>query len=344
MSENNSEIIIYQTDDGKIKIDVQIEDETVWLTQSKIAELFVVDRSVVTKHLQNIFREGELDKKSTSAKFAQVRNEGQRQITRDMELYNLDAIISVGYRVNSAQATQFRIWATQRLREYIIKGFTMNDDLLRKAGGGKYFDELIKRIRDIRSSEKVFYRKILDIYATSIDYNPDVETSKKFFQIIQNKMHWAAHQHTAAELIILRANSKKPFMGLTSFTGRKPQKDDILIAKNYLSSDELDTLNLIVSAYLDFAELQAKKHKPMKMKDWIIKLDNFLQLSEHEILKDAGKISNKIASEKALKEYKKYKKKTNEELSEVEKHFFAEIEKTNKLLKNKIERSKQKEH
>lgn len=330
---NNSEIIIYQTDDGTTKIDVRVEDETVWLTQVEMSELFQKSQKTISEHINNIYIEGELNRDNTERKSGISGKSGFS--TKPTNYYNLDIIISVGYRVKSQRGTQFRIWATQRLREYIVKGFTMNDDLLKKAGGGKYFDELINRIRDIRSSEKVFWRKVLDIYATSVDYDPEIKASKKFFQIIQNKMHWAAHKHTAAELIMLRANSAEPFMGLTNFAGKRPQKDDIVIAKNYLNPDELDMLNLIVSAYLDLAELQAKRHKPMKMKDWIIKLDDFLSLSEHDILDSAGNISNKIASEKALKEYDKYKKKTDDELSEVEKHFLAEIEQANKVLKNK---------
>lgn len=328
---NNSEIIIYKTNDGKTKIDVKIEGETVWLTQKDLTELFGTTKQNISLHIKNIFDEKELLEDSVVKKFLTTAVDGKKY---EIKYYNLDLIISVGYRIKSNIATSFRIWATQRLREYIVKGFAMNDDLLKKAGGGKYFDELIKRIRDIRSSEKVFWRKVLDIYATSVDYDPDIKTSKKFFQIIQNKMHWAAHKHTAAELIMLRANSAEPFMGLTSFSGKKPQKDDVIIAKNYLNSDELDMLNLIVSAYLDLAELQAKRHKPMKMKDWIIKLDDFLSLSEHDILDNAGNISNKIASKKALKEYDKYKKKTADELSEVEKHFLVEIEQVNKASKS----------
>jgi len=328
----NSEIIIYKTNDGKTKIDVKIEGETVWLTQKDLTELFGTTKQNISLHIKNIFDEQELSEDLVVKKFLTTAVDGKKY---EIKYYNLDLIISVGYRIKSNIATSFRIWATQRLREYIVKGFAMNDDLLKKAGGGKYFDELIKRIRDIRSSEKVFWRKVLDIYATSVDYDPDIKTSKKFFQIIQNKMHWAAHKHTAAELIMLRANSAEPFMGLTSFSGKRPQRDDVIIAKNYLNSDELDMLNLIVSAYLDLAELQAKRHKPMKMKDWIAKLDVFLSLSEHDILDNAGNISNKTASEKALKEYDKYKHKIDEELSEVEKHFLAEIEQTNKILKNK---------
>ena len=272
---NNSEILMYQTEDGKTKIEVRMEDETVWLSLNQMAELFQRDKSVISRHIKNVFTEGELDRKSVVANFATTAADGK---TYNVEYFNLDVIISVGYRVKSHRGTQFRIWATQRLREYIIKGFTMNDDLLKKAGGGNYFEELLERIRDIRSSEKVFYRKILDIYATSIDYSPNAAISQQFFQTVQNKMHWAAHGHTAAEIVYLRADGSKPYMGMTNFTGSRPTKAESQIAKNYLTEDELAVLNRIVNAYIEFAELQAMRRKPMYMTDWVSKLDEFLKM------------------------------------------------------------------
>jgi len=273
-----SEILIYQTEDGRTRIQVRLENETVWLTQKLMAELFQKNVRTINEHIQNIFEEGELSPESVIRKFRITAADGK---TYETNHYNLDVVISVGYRVKSHRGTQFRIWATQRLREYIIKGFTLDDERLKQPGGGNYFDELLARIRDIRSSEKVFWRKVLDIYATSIDYDPKTEMSRKFFQIVQNKMHWAAHGHTAAEVIAGRADAEKPLMGLTSWTGAKPGRSDVEIAKNYLTAEELDTLNRIVSMYLDFAELQALNRKPMYMRDWIAKLDEFLTLQRH---------------------------------------------------------------
>ncbi|MBE3101762.1 MAG: virulence RhuM family protein [Firmicutes bacterium] len=330
--DNKSEIIIYQTEDGQTKIDVRIEENTVWVTQNQIAELFQTTKQNISLHINNIFKEGELSKSSTVKEYLTVQNEGKRKVSRNIEYYNLDVIISVGYRVKSNLGTQFRIWATKRLNEYIIKGFTMNDDLLKKAGGGSYFDELLDRIRDIRSSEKVFWRKVLDIYATSVDYNPSIDTSKRFFQTIQNKIHWAAHKHTAAEVIMLRADAEMPFMGLTNFSGVKPQKADIAIAKNYLSEEEIDGLNLIVSAFLDLAEMQARRRIPMHMKEWIETLDGFLKLARHEILEHNGKVSSEDATKKALEEYGKYKKMSDDEITEVERHFIEAIEAAKKRV------------
>lgn len=287
---NNGNIILYQTEDGKSRIEVTLCNDTVWLTADQMAELFQRNKSTISRHIKNVFEDGELNPDSTVAFFATVQNEGDRTVERNLAYYNLDMIISVGYRVKSHRGVQFRIWATQVLREYLVKGFAMNDDLLKRAGGGNYFDELLSRIRDIRSSEKVFYRKILEIYALSIDYDPRTEATMQFFKTVQNKMHFSVHGHTAAEIIYERANAEKDFMGLTSWTGALPKRTDAEIAKNYLSSDELDTLNRIVSLYLDFAELQAKSHKPMYMKDWIQKLDDFLKLSGKELLSHAGKI------------------------------------------------------
>jgi len=331
-SDNQSEIIMYQTEDGQTKIDVRLENETVWLSLNQMAELFQRDKSVVSRHIKNIFYEGELNADSVVANFATTATDGK---TYDVTYYNLDVIISVGYRVKSHRGTQFRIWATQKLKEYIIKGFTMNDDLLKKAGGGNYFDELLERIRDIRSSEKVFWRKVLEIYATSIDYDPRAERSKMFFQTVQNKIHWATHGHTAAELIVLRANADKPFMGLTSFSGSKLCKADVSVAKNYLNEDEIDLLNRIVSMYLDFAEMQAKRRRPMYMTDWINKLDDFLRLGEHEILTHAGTVSHEEAMKKANTEYDRYKERTKDELSQVERHFLEAIDNTAKQIERK---------
>lgn len=324
----DNQIIIYQTEDGQTKIDVTVEKETVWLTQSQMAELFQRDISVISRHIKNIFEEGELDEKS-NLHFLQIANSD-----KPVAFYSLDVIISVGYRVKSLRGTQFRIWANKVLKEYMIKGFAMNDDLL-KDPTSNYFDELLKRVRDIRSSEKMFYRKVLDIYALSIDYNPKSDESKTFFATVQNKMHFAASGKTAAELIYERADSKKDFMGLTSWKGYMPQKNDALVAKNYLTEDELDTLNRIVSMYLDFAELQAKARKPMYMKDWIAKLDAFLNISERDILTHAGKISSELAQTKASEEYSRFYTRSINEMSEVEKHFIESVERTEKLLTSK---------
>lgn len=315
---NNGNIILYQTEDGKSRIEVTLCNDTVWLTTDQMAELFQRNKSTISRHIKNVFEDGELNPDSVVAFFATTAADNKKY---QVAYYNLDMIISVGYRVKSHRGVQFRIWATQVLREYLVKGFAMNDDLLKRAGGGNYFDELLSRIRDIRSSEKVFYRKILEIYALSIDYDPRTETTMQFFKTVQNKMHFSVHGHTAAEIIYERANAEKDFMGLTSWTGALPKRTDAEIAKNYLSSDELDTLNRIVSLYLDFAELQAKSHKPMYMKDWIQKLDDFLKLSGKELLSHAGKISAELAKQKADTEYDKFKERTAYSLSPVEIHF-----------------------
>lgn len=331
---NNGSIILYQTEDGKSRIEVTLCNDTVWLTADQMAELFQRNKSTISRHIKNVFEDGELNPDSTVAFFATVQNEGNRSVERNLAYYNLDMIISVGYRVKSHRGVQFRIWATQVLREYLVKGFAMNDDLLKRAGGGNYFDELLSRIRDIRSSEKVFYCKILEIYALSIDYDPRTEATMQFFKTVQNKMHYSVHGHTAAEIIYERADAEKDFMELTSWTGALPKRTDAEIAKNYLSSDELDTLNRIVSLYLDFAELQAKSHKPMYMKDWIQKLDDFLKLSGKELLSHAGKISAELAKQKADTEYDKFKERTVYSLSPVEIHFLENFEKEQKKLKN----------
>ena len=333
MHENQSTILIYQTEDGVTKIETRLLDETVWLTQAQLGDLFQKSKSTISEHLKNIFLEGELNENSTVRKFRTVQTEGTRNVERDIEVYNLDVIISVGYRVKSHRGTQFRIWATQRLKEYLIKGFTMNDDLLKQVGGGNYFDELLARIRDIRSSEKVFWRKVLDIYSTSIDYDPAVETSQNFFKTIQNKMHWAAHGNTAAEIIYKRIDATKPNLGLTNFKGEKPTQQEAEIAKNYLNEKELNLLNRIVTAYLEFAELQALNQKPMYMKDWIDRLNDFLKMSGQEILNHLGTISHDKAIEKAKLEFEKFKELTKNELSRVEKDFIIQIENTSKKLK-----------
>ena len=324
MSNSKGNLLLYQTEDGQTKIEVTLANDTVWLTADQMAELFQRNKSTISRHIKNVFESGELKPDSTVAFFATVQNEGARKVERNIAYYNLDMIISVGYRVNSHRGVQFRIWATQVLREYLIKGFAMNDDLLKRAGGGNYFDELLSRIRDIRSSEKVFYRKVLEIYALSIDYDPRAESTQQFFKTVQNKMHFSAHGHTAAEVIYQRADANKDFMGLTSWTGGLPKRTDAEI-----------TLNRIVSLYLDFAELQAQSHKPMYMKDWIQKLDDFLKLSGKELLTHAGTISAELAKQKANHEYDKFKERTQYELSPVEIHFLESFEKEQKKLKGK---------
>lgn len=330
--QNNGNIILYQTEDGKSRIEVTLCNDMVWLTTDQMAELFQRNKSTISRHIKNVFEDGELDPNSVVAFFATTASDNKKY---KVAYYNLDMIISVGYRVKSHRGVQFRIWATNILREYLVKGFAMNDDLLKRAGGGNYFDELLSRIRDIRSSEKVFYRKILEIYALSIDYDPRTEATMQFFKTVQNKMHYSVHGHTAAEIIYERADAEKDFMGLTSWTGALPKRTDAEIAKNYLSSDELDTLNRIVSLYLDFAELQAKSHKPMYMKDWIKKLDDFLKLSGKELLSHAGKISAELAKQKADMEYDKFKERTVYSLSPVEIHFLENFEKEQKKLKDR---------
>ncbi|MDR2804540.1 MAG: virulence RhuM family protein [Dysgonamonadaceae bacterium] len=332
---NQSEIIIYLSEDGQTKIDVRMENETVWLSLDKMAQLFQRDKSTVSRHIKNVFEEGELDQNSTVANFATVQMEGTRQVERFIEYYNLDVIISVGYRVKSLQGTQFRRWASGVLKEYLIKGYAMNDDLLKRAGGGSYWYELLERIRDIRSSEKVLYRQILDLYATSVDYDPHTDESQQFFKIVQNKIHYAAHGHTAAEIIARRANAELPFMGLTVFKGEKPAKSEIGIAKNYLDETELATLNRMVSAFFDLAELRAMQHVPMYMKDWVVELDDFAQRYGKGILTDGGTVSHKNALQKAEQEYEKYRRKTSNELSKVERDFLEAIKQTQKKLEKK---------
>ncbi|MDD4633730.1 MAG: virulence RhuM family protein [Bacteroidales bacterium] len=323
-------LILYQTADGTSRIEVTLSNDTVWLSADQMTELFQRNKSTISRHIKNIFEEGELQADSVVAFFATTATDNKKY---NVAYYNLDMIISVGYRVKSHRGVQFRIWASQVLKEYLVKGFALNDDLLKRAGGGNYFDELLSRIRDIRSSEKVFYRKILEIYALSIDYDPRTESTQLFFKTIQNKMHFSAHGHTAAEVIYQRADAEKDFMGLTSWSGAMPRRTDADVAKNYLSQDELDTLNRIVSLYLDFAELQAKSHQPMYMNDWLQKLDDFLKLSGKELLNHAGSISAEIAKQKANAEYDKFKERTLNQLSPVELHFLDNFDNEQRKLK-----------
>ena len=332
--EKKGDIVIYQTEDGGTKIDVRFEGETVWLTQQQMAELFGSSRTNIVEHIRHIYEEGELDEASTCRKFRQVRNEGGRQVSREIPHYNLDMIISLGYRVKSRIATHFRRWATERLKEYMLKGFTMDDERLKELGGGNYWKELLARIRDIRSSEKVMYRQVLDLYATSIDYDPNSAESIAFFKMVQNKLHYAAHGHTAAEVIYERADADKPFMGLTAFSGDFPTAKDIGIAKNYLTEEELRVLNGIVSGYFDFAEVQAMRHRPMHMSDYVEHLDRVLSSTGEQLLVGAGKVSHKQAIEKANREYQRF---VVQNLSPVEEAYLQTIKEVEKTAKKKAE-------
>ena len=333
----HGEIILYQSEDGLTKIDVRFEDETVWLTQQQMAELFQSSRSNIVEHIQHIYEEGELDEAATCRKFRQVRSEGSRQVTRELPYYNLDMIISLGYRVKSLTATRFRQWATARLKEYIIKGFALDDERLKGNGGGDYWKELLDRIRDIRSSEKVMYRQVLDLYATSKDYDPSSPESVQFFKIVQNKLHYAAHGHTAAEVIFERADAEREFMGLRTFAGEFPVKKDTEIAKNYLDEDELRVLNNLVSGYFDFAEISAIEHRPMYMKDYIQQLDAILSSGGRKLLSDAGSVSHAAAIEKAHSEYRKYQQKT---LTPVEEAYLQSIRAAEKEVKTEQKKGK----
>ena len=326
---DKGQFLLYQTPDGDSQIEVKLQNDTVWLSLDQMAELFQRNKSTISRHIKNVLEDGELEEKSVVAFFATTAADSK---TYSVAYYTLDMIISVGYRVHSYRGVQFRIWATKVLKEYIVKGFAMNDDLLKRAGGGNYFDELLARIRDIRSSEKVFYRKVLEIYALSIDYDPRVEMTQKFFKTVQNKMHYSVHGHTAAEIIYERADAEKDFMGLTTWSGAMPSKPEAEIAKNYLTHEEVKSLNRIVSLYLDFAEMQAEEHRPMYMKDWINILDDFLRISRKDILTHAGKISAKLAKEKADHEYDKFKERTKNNLSPVEIHFLENFEREQKRL------------
>lgn len=329
MNKNNNqgEIVIYQTDDGDTKIDVRFVDETVWLTQAQLCELYQTSKSNVSEHIKNIFEEGELEENSVVRKFRTTASDGKNY---NVSYYNLDMIISLGYRIKSITATQFRHWATERLKEYMIKGFTMDDERLKNLGGGNYWKELLDRIRDIRSSEKVMYRQVLDLYATSVDYNPKSSETIAFFKMVQNKLHYAAHGHTAAEVIYERADANKPFMGMKAFNGDFPTAKDICVAKNYLDEDELKVLNNIVSGYFDFAEIQAMRHNPVYMSDYVDQLDNLIQVTGGKMLDNAGKISHKQALEKANEEYKKY---VNQNLSPVEEAYLQTIKQIEKTAK-----------
>ena len=329
MTFDNSEIIIYQTDDGRTKIDVRMEEETVWLSQAQMAELFRTTKQNISLHINNAFAEGELEQDSVVKESLTTAADGKNYRTR---YYSLDVIISVGYRVKSLRGTQFRRWALEVLKEYLKKGFAMNDDLLKKAGGGNYWQELLERIRDIRSSEKVFYRQVLDLYATSVDYDPRTPESLEFFKIVQNKIHFAAHGHTAAEIVSQRANAELPFMGLTAFSSERPTKDEVGIAKNYLTEEELATLNRMVSAFFDLAELRAMQHQPMYMRDWIVELDDFSKRYGKGMLSSAGTVSHQEALTKAEAEYRKYRQKTAGDLSPVERDFLTSIKETQKRL------------
>lgn len=332
MNQDKGNIIVYNTEDGNAKIEVRLENENVWLTQAQLVELYQSSKSNVSEHIKHIFEEGELSEEMVVRKFRTTSQHGaiagktQENLTN---FYNLDMIISLGYRIKSRIATKFRIWATERLKEYIIKGFTMDDERLKNLGGGNYWHELLNRIRDIRSSEKVMYRQVLDLYATSVDYDPKSETSIEFFKIVQNKLHYATHGNTASEIIYNRADSEKPFMGLTVFSGEQPTMKDIVIAKNYLSEEELKILNNLVSGYFDFAEIQAMKRKPMYMSDYVTQLDNLLSATGENILQNAGTISHEKAINKAKAEYQKYQAKT---LSPVEKAYLEHLKATQKLI------------
>ncbi len=326
--EEHGNIIIYKDKNGNDNIEVKMQDNTVWLNQEQLVKLYNSSKSNISEHIKHIFEDGELEENSVVRNFRTTASDGKNY---NVNYYNLDMIVAIGFRVRSNIGTNFRRWANERLTEYMTKGFTMNDDLLKRAGGGLYFDELLSRIRDIRSSEKVFWRKILDIYATSIDYDPRAEITQEFFKTVQNKMHWAAHGHTAAEVIVERADCNKDFMGLTSFSGDRPTLLDAQIAKNYLNDKELDILNRIVSMYLDYAELQAIEQRTMTMSDWVKELNYFLTMNRKDILKDSGKISHEEAMNHARKEYDKYKDRIALKPSEVELHYLESIKDLEKL-------------
>ena len=327
----NSNLILYTTEDGLTKIEATFDHDTVWLSLDQMAELFQRNKSTISRHVSNVYTEGELNRAATVAKFATVQQEGDRKVGQQIEYYNLDVIISVGYRVKSHRGVQFRLWATGILKEYMKKGFVLDDARLKNLGGGNYFDELLARIRDIRSSEKVFWRKVLEIYATSIDYDPKADSTVLFFKQVQNKMHWAAHQHTAAEVIYQRADAEKEHMGLTSWQGEQIHRTDVEVAKNYLSQKELDALNKIVSAYLDIAEVRALNHEPMYMKDWLETIDDYLKMTRREILTTSGHVSNQQALQKAHTEYEKYKKRQESLMSPVEQNFLDSIDQLERI-------------
>ena len=334
------QVSLFQTEDGRTRVEVRLDGDTAWMTQAALAELYQTTPQNITQHIAAIYTEGELDEATTCKPYLQVRTEGARQIQRNLKHYNLPMILAVGYRVRSHRGTQFRRWATAQLEEYLVKGFTLDDERLKQAGGGTYFEDLLARIRDIRSAEKVFWRKVLDIYATSMDYDPRVEASQRFFQTVQNKMHWAAHGQTAAEVIVARADAEKPNMGLTTWSGDLVRKSDVAIAKNYLSSEELEALNRIVTAYLEFAELQAINRKPMHMADWIRKLDDFLRLSERDILSHAGRVSHDAAVVMAEQEYERFTAARAVLPTAVDRHFAEAVQQVAQIDKSRPKRGK----
>lgn len=329
------EIVVYQREDGSPALDVRLVDDSVWLSQQQLADLLQTSRTNVVEHLQHIYEEGELIESATCRDFRQVRIEGSREVTRTIPHYNLDAIISVGYRVRSSTATHFRIWATERLREYLVKGFTMDDERLKQLGGGQYWRELLERIRDIRSSEKVLYRQVLELYATSIDYDPSAPASVEFFKVVQNKLHYAAHGRTAAEVISERADAAQPHMGLTSFTGGRPRKADVSVAKNYLNESELKKLNTLVSAYFDAAEFRAQSHQPTHMADWLAHLDRLITAMDAPVLSGPGSISHRQAVDKAEGEYAKYRAEMDAAPSEVEAAYLESIKQAQRQIEGK---------
>ncbi len=331
MNSKETELILYRSEDGTIKIDVRMEDETVWLSQAQMIELFQTTKQNISLHINNCFKEKELEPTAVVKEYLTTARDGKKYKTK---YYNLDVIISVGYRVKSLRGTQFRIWATERLREYLIKGFTMNDDLLKQASGGNYWKELLERIRDIRSSEKVFYRQLLDLFATSVDYDPKAEECKQFFQIVQNKLHYAVNKQTSAEIIYNRANAELPFMGMKTFSGEQPKQDEAVIAKNYLDEKELSVLNRMVSAFFDLAELHAINHKPTYMQDWLPLVDDFAERYGKGILNSAGTVSRQAAIEKATAEYKKYRQRTADLPTPVERDYLAAVKQAQKKLKS----------
>lgn len=335
MTDPKGEILVYQRDDGTPAVEVQLVNETLWLSQQQIADLFQTSRTNIVEHIRNIYDEGELASEATCRDFRQVRQEGSRQVTRTLPFYNLDLIISVGYRVKSVLATRFRIWATERLREYLVKGFTMNDEKLKNLGGGTYWRELLERIREIRSSEKAMYRQVLDLFATSVDYNPQSTEAREFFKVVQNKLHFGAHGHTAPEVVARRADASKPNMGLTSFRGSRPSKSDVTVAKNYLNEFELKQLGTLVSAYFEAAEFRAQRHEPTYMKDWLAHLDKMLTAMDAPILEGTGSMSRSEADAKAIAEYDKYRAELDAEPSQVEKAYLANIKAEQKKLEGK---------
>jgi len=332
---SSSEILLYQRDDGRPAIEVRLDGETVWVTQAQLVELFQSSKANISEHISNIFDEGEVDPSATVREFRTVRQEGSRQVTRTLTYYNLDVILSVGYRVRSKVATQFRIWATERLREYLVKGFTMDDAKLKNLGGGTYWRELLDRIRDIRSSEKVLYRQILDLYATSVDYDPRAEETVKFFKIVQNKLHYAAHGRTAAEVIASRADATQPNMGLTTFAGQRPVKAEISVAKNYLSETELKKLNTLVSAYFDAAEFRAQNHEPTYMKDWLAHLDRLIAAMDAPTLTGAGSVSHRQAIARAEGEYEKFRAQLDTAPSDAEAAYLESVKRAQREIEGK---------